>query len=315
MSIQSRLIRFPGSDGQQLAARVETPVGEPRGWALFAHCFSCSKDLRSARVISTALADAGVAVFRFDFTGLGESEGDFSETNFSSNLDDLVAAADHMRAEFAAPRVLIGHSLGGAAVLAGARRIAASKAVAVIGAPSEAAHLSTLLTRMAPDVEARGEARLKLGGREFTIKRQLLEDLEEHRLRDEIGRLRRALLVLHSPVDEVVHIDHARRIFEAARHPKSFVSLDRADHLLLSSAGDARYAGTVLAAWASRYVDAPAEAVEADEGEVVVRGGPAGYATRVLAGKHELWADEPVRVGGTDQGPTPYGLLLASLGT
>ena len=309
--MNSELVRFPGADGQQLAARVEQPATGPRAVALFAHCFTCSKDLRSARWISQALVEQGIAVVRFDFTGLGESEGDFADTNFSSNLDDLVAAADFARGRYGAPRILIGHSLGGAAVLAAAARIPDSVAVATIGAPSEARHVKEFLLRTAPELEARGE----LAGRSFRIKKQLLDDLEGHSLQEAIGRLGRALLIFHSPIDELVGIDHARRIFDAAKHPKSFVSLDRSDHLLLANEAEARYVGDVLAAWASRYLEPSAGPPQAEQGEVVVRGGARGYAQSVFAGPHALRGDEPESVGGTDTGPTPYAFLLASLGT
>jgi putative redox protein len=314
-------IRFAGGSGAELAARIELPEVEPRAYALFAHCFSCSKDLKAARWIGRALAEQGIGVLRFDFTGLGESAGDFAETNFSSNLEDLVAAADFLRERYGPPRILVGHSLGGAAVLAAASRIPDAAAIATIAAPSDTAHLSDQLIRIAPEIAERGEAEIDLGGRPFRVKRQLLEDLQERSLRPAIAGLGRALLVMHSPVDESVHVDHARRIFEWAKHPKSFVSLDDADHLLLRRESDARYAADVLAAWAGRYIEKReetargAEAADAtQQGEVVVRGGSSGFLQQIIAGAHRVVADEPERVGGTDRGPTPYDLLLAGLG-
>jgi len=250
--MKSERVRFPGALGPELVARIDRPDTEPGKWAVFAHCFTCSKDLKAANWISRALVEQGIGVLRFDFTGIGESAGDFADTNFSSNLDDLVAATEFMRARQRPARVLIGHSLGGAAVLAAAHRVPDSVAVATIAAPSSTSHLKQSLLRIAPELEDREQAQVNLGGREFTIKRQLLEDLEEHSLEAAVGRLDRALLILHSPTDEVVGIEHAARIFQAARHPKSFVALDGAGHLLMRER-DARYAADVLAVWAGRY--------------------------------------------------------------
>ncbi|MEM7052550.1 MAG: bifunctional alpha/beta hydrolase/OsmC family protein [Acidobacteriota bacterium] len=314
--MRSERFRFPGSLGTDLVARLDRPsVGEPRAYALFAHCFTCSKDLKAVGWISRTLAARGIAVLRFDFTGLGESEGDFGETDFSSNLDDLVAVGRFMAEELAPPRILIGHSLGGAAVLAAAREFPQAVAVATIGAPSETRHLlDTLGVGAATDDGAAREVQLG-GAQSFRVSPSFVEDVSQDHLRGAIEELDKALLVLHSPIDRIVGVEHARRIFEAARHPKSFVSLDDADHLLRREA-DARYAGEVLAAWAARFVDrveAPEESVS--EGQVEIRGGARGYTTEVLARQHRLVADEPRSVGGDDLGPTPYDLLLAALGT
>lgn len=248
-------IEFEGALGDTLAARLDMPDGDVRAYALFAHCFTCGKDLTSAFRIAKELAEQGIAVLRFDFTGLGHSEGEFANTNFSSNVEDLVQAAAWLREHRAAPSILIGHSLGGAAVLAAAPKIPEVTSVATIGAPSEPAHLEHLLTHKVDDIEREGKADVVLGGRRFTVKRQFLDDIRERNLRLKLPGLDRALLVMHSPKDEVVDIDHARRLFEAARHPKSFLSLDDADHLL-TNAEDARYAARVLAAWADRHLPA-----------------------------------------------------------
>ncbi|MBM3789222.1 MAG: alpha/beta hydrolase [Acidobacteria bacterium] len=245
-------LEFRGALGAALVGRLERPAGEPVAFALFAHCFTCSKDLKAVGGISRTMAGQGYAVFRFDFTGLGESAGDFGETDFSSNLDDLIAAADFLRREFRAPRLLVGHSLGGAAVLAAARRVPECTAVATIAAPSDTEHLRDILVSRAPEIEAAGVAEVRIGGRSFRIRKRLLDDLAEAHVRNNLARLDRALLIMHSPEDSVVDVEHARRLFEGARHPKSFVSLDGADHLL-NDERDARFAGEVLAAWARRY--------------------------------------------------------------
>ncbi|MEM9291527.1 MAG: alpha/beta fold hydrolase [Acidobacteriota bacterium] len=327
-SRKSIRVHFPSAHGTQLVGRIDRPPGEPRAWALFAHCFTCSKDLKAVRWINRALVEQGLAVLRFDFTGLGESEGDFADTNFSSNLEDLVAAADYLRSEHQAPTLIVGHSLGGAAVLAAAHRMPEAQAVVTIGAPSDTEHLRHgLLGPAAANLEEGGEeTTIRLAGRPFRIKRQLLEDLEADHVGPRLAKLNKALLILHSPVDETVEVDHARRIYEAARHPKSYVSLDDADHLLTRER-DARYAASVIAAWADRYLPAAessstaadetvsAEVPAIEHGEVLVAIGPEGYATDIRTPDHPLRADEPESVsGGTNTGPNPYELLLASLG-
>jgi uncharacterized OsmC-like protein/alpha/beta superfamily hydrolase len=351
--MKSQRLRFPGPGGNTLAARLDEPDGEPVAYALFAHCFTCSKDLTAASSICRELAARAIAVLRFDFTGIGASEGEFAETNFSSNLDDLLAAADFLRRERQAPRLLVGHSLGGTATLAVAPRIPEAVAVATLGAPSGTRHLRGKLLELAPELAGGGpaaEAEIDLGGvRPVRIRRQLLDDLDAEPVRRLLSSLHRALLLFHSPADNVVGIDHARRLFLAARHPKSFVSLGTADHLL-SDPRDARFAGSVLAAWAERYLQSeaakvalagrtgaadvppdaagvavvPAPAVPApagtgtgtalERGEVLVSGQTAGAVQEVRAGPHRLLVDEPVEVGGGDHGPNPYDLILAALG-
>jgi putative redox protein len=313
----SETLTFSGASGDQLRARLERPDDGHWATALFAHCFTCSKDLKAVRRISRALVDEGVGVFTFDFTGLGESEGDFADTNFSSNLDDLEAACRHLEATLEAPALLLGHSLGGAAVLAVAGRLPAVQVVATIGAPSDPAHLAGTLELAAPELSREAEAHITLGGRSFRIRRQLLEDLRGQRLRGVIADLSRPLLIFHSPTDAIVGIDHARAIYDAAKHPKSFISLDGADHLLLQNPEDAAFIGRTLAAWMTRYVrppDAIASAPSLSHGQVLVEAGPSGFAATVWAGAHRLVADEPVNLGGTDTGPNPYEYLLGSLG-
>jgi len=315
--MRTRKLHFENASGQSLAASLDLPLdGTPRAWALFAHCFTCSRNLKAVAHISRALTRHHIAVLRFDFTGLGESEGDFSDTNFSSNVQDLVEAARFMEREYSPPRILIGHSLGGSAVLMAAGRIPSCRAVATIAAPSDPAHIAHMLAGSREKIERDGSAEVLLAGRPFRIRKQFLDDLRESRLPDAISDLGRALLIFHSPLDQTVEIHHAARIYEAARHPKSFVSLDQADHLL-SNEADSRYVGTVIAAWADKYLDAPiAETERKDETErqVATRIGRDRYCTEIDAGGHPFSADEPVSSGGTDQGPTPYELLAAALG-
>lgn len=314
---RSEKLTFAGVEGAELAARLDLPFGKPRAFALFAHCFTCGKDIFAASRIALRLTEYGIAVLRFDFTGLGASEGEFTNTNFSSNVGDLVAAADHMRQNGMAPTVLIGHSLGGAAVLAAAAKIPEAHAVCTIGAPADPAHIAHHFEHVRSAIEAEGEATVSLGGRPFKVQKQFLEDIAAQKLEDDIAALRKALLVFHAPADETVGIENAGRIFQAAKHPKSFVSLDNADHLL-SKRADAAYVADVISAWASRYLD---DAVETDSpaGEagmvVVEETGEGRFANAIsVNGRHMLRADEPKGQGGDDTGPSPYDLLLAGLG-
>ena len=311
-------VQFPGSLGAQLAARLDAPPGKPIAYALFAHCFTCSKDSLAASRIGAALTARGIAVLRFDFTGLGSSDGDFANTNFSSNVADLVAAAAWMREKHEAPKLLIGHSLGGAAVLAAAAEIPEAVAVATIGAPFEPSHVKNLLAPALPAIEAAGEAEVDLAGRKFRIRKQFLEDIAGRNNRNSIANLRKALLIFHSPRDATINIDNAAQIFLAAKHPKSFVSLDDADHLL-TRREDAAYVAAVLSAWASRYLGEPVMGAlpmaAGDPGLVTVTETREGKFTQeVRVGKHHLRADEPVEAGGTDTGLSPYDFLLAGLG-
>lgn len=316
--MQSKTFKFRNAAGATLAGRIDLPVdGAPIAYALFAHCFTCRKNLKSVANISRAITAAGIAVLRFDFTGLGESEGDFADTCFSSNVEDLVAAADALAAAYQAPRILIGHSLGGAAVLQAAARIPSAVAVATIAAPAEPAHVAHLLASHREVIESEGEADVKLAGRTFRIKKQFLDDLAEARMSESIRGLRKALIVFHSPVDDTVGIDNAARIFQNALHPKSFVSLDRADHLLTRES-DSLYVGDVLASWVRKYLDIPKATQAArpsEDNRVVVQTSMDGFRSDIAVRGHSLVADEPLSVGGTDIGPSPYDLLVAALGT
>ncbi|GAK45169.1 OsmC family protein [Tepidicaulis marinus] len=316
MAVRSEKVTFKGALGEELAARLDRPEGPPRAYALFAHCFTCSKDIFAASRIASALAERGIAVLRFDFTGLGMSGGDFSNTNFSSNVADLVAAADFLRETYEAPDILVGHSLGGAAVLAAAEKIPEAAAIATIGAPADAAHVAHNFGEKICEINENGEAEVMLAGRSFTIKQQFLDDIETSRQRDHIGRLKKALLIFHAPLDEQVGIDNASEIFLAAKHPKSFVSLDNADHLLTRKE-DAVYVAGVLTAWAQRYIEAPApvEKPKGQEGSVSVAETGAGkFQQKVQIGPHSFLADEPESVGGMNSGPAPYDWVLAGLG-
>ena len=310
--------QFTGEGGHQLAASLDLPEREPLAYALFAHCFTCGKDVLAARRIAAALAAKGIAVLRFDFTGLGSSEGDFANSTFSSNVADLVRAADHMRETRKAPAILIGHSLGGAAILAAAEKIPDAKAVVTIAAPSDPAHVTGLFRDRIDDIRTHGQVEVSIAGRPFRIKREFLDDIAEHGLMAHVTNLHKALLVMHSPTDDTVGIDNATRIFVAAKHPKSFVTLAGADHLL-SGKRDAAYVADVIATWATRYLDPIVPGPSADLAEaprnVVVRETRAGkFQQTVSVGPHRLLADEPVAAGGDDTGPGPYDFILAGLG-
>jgi uncharacterized OsmC-like protein/alpha-beta hydrolase superfamily lysophospholipase len=307
---------FPNAKGEKLAAVLDLPDGTPRAYALFAHCFTCGKNVVAAKRIADGLTVLGIAVLRFDFTGIGSSEGEFSNTTFSSNVGDLVAAADHLRKMRQAPALLIGHSLGGAAVLAAAASVAEARAVVTIAAPFDPAHVTHLFKDKLDAIGTEGEVEVALAGRPFRIRREFLDDVAQHKLTEHIGGLHKALLIFHAPTDDTVGVENAAQIFTAAKHPKSFISLAGADHLL-TKRSDAVYVANVLAAWAERYLDAGPTAVagEAQPRQVVVtETGVGKFQQSVVIGPHRLTADEPVAAGGLDSGPGPYDLLLSALG-
>ena len=309
-------VTFTGSRGTPLAGRLDLPAGPPRALALFAHCFTCSKDVVAAGRIAAELNAHGIGVLRFDFTGLGSSDGDFANTDFSSNLDDLRLAAAWLRKHHMAPQLLIGHSLGGAAAIAVAADIAEVRAVATIGAPADVAHITRLFGTQLPEIEQQGRAIVEIAGRSFTIRRKLLDDLTNHSVEACAAELGAALLVVHSPTDNIVGIDNAARIYAAARHPKSFIALDGGDHLLTNPT-DAVYVARMIACWSERFlVDKhPAAPVPRASAPVVVaETGQGTFLNHVVVGNHRFLADEPVDIGGFDAGPSPYDLLGAALG-
>jgi len=316
--VPSERFQFTGSESQQLAAALDLPEREPLAYALFAHCFTCGMDVLAARRIAVALAAKGIAVLRFDFTGLGSSEGDFANSTFSSNVADLVRAADHLRETRKGPAILIGHSLGGAAILAAAGQIPDARAVVTIAAPSDPAHVTGLFKDRIEDIRKQGKVEVSLAGRPFHISSEFLDDIAEHGLMAHVAKLHKALLIMHAPTDDTVGIDNATRIFIAAKHPKSFVSLADSDHLLTGKR-DAVYVADVIAAWATRYLDpvVPEQAAVSDEAprNVVVRETRnSKFQQTVSIGPHRMLADEPVAAGGEDSGPGPYDFVLAGLG-
>ncbi len=312
--MKSLKVTFNNNEESVLAARLELPLNShPIAYAIFAHCFTCNKNFTAVRNISRALTQQGIAVLRFDFTGLGESEGDFADTNFSSNIDDLMAAINFVKENYGIPRILIGHSLGGAAVIRAASKSPDIKAVATIGAPAHPEHVQHLFKDNLDAIAANGKARVFIGGREFTVKKSFIDDLQQQQNDEVVKQLRRALLIMHSPQDMVVGIENAAILYKEAHHPKSFVTLDGADHLLTNKQ-DSLYAGTMIANWVMRYIDVPEQAPLTTNKQVVARIGNDDYTTAIKAGKHQLLADEPEEVGGNDFGPTPYDLLTAGLG-
>ncbi|MCL6265520.1 bifunctional alpha/beta hydrolase/OsmC family protein [Flagellimonas myxillae] len=309
-------ISFKNSDGHTLAGRLELPVDQhPHNFAIFAHCFTCNKNLLAVKNIGKALTSHGFGVLRFDFTGLGESDGDFADTNFSGNVEDLVAAAEYLKSNYEAPTLIIGHSLGGAASIFAAAEIPSIKAVATIGAPSNPVHVKHLLRSGVDEILATGKAVINLSGRDFTIKKQFLDDLETKSLPETAKALRKPLLILHSPQDDTVGVNNAEEIYKAAHHPKSFVSLDGADHLL-SKKEDSMYVGEVIAGWAKRYVgnlDLAGGKLKTKHQVLASLDGADGFTTQMKVGNHYMVADEPTSYGGNDFGPSPYELVSAGL--
>lgn len=311
--MQDKRIEFKNRDGLKLSANLSLPVnGKIRAYALFAHCFTCNKNLKAIHNIKDALNTKGYALLRFDFTGLGESGGDFSETNFSSNVEDLIDAANFLAQSYEAPRLIIGHSLGGAAAILAASQIPSIEAVCTIAAPSDPTHVQHLIQDQIEEIKANGKANVKLAGRTFTIKEQFLHDLENHKVESILKDLKKPLLILHSPQDNTVGIENAARIYDEAMHPKSFISLDGADHLLTNQS-DSLYVGEVIASWSSRYISFKKEKPLKSDHQVVAALKNEGMRTLLQAGEHGLIADEPEDVGGSNAGPSPYELVSAGL--
>lgn len=314
MPQKSRKIKFTNKEGIELSAQLEFPPDSlPRAFAIFAHCFTCSKNLQAAKNLTRSMSQEGVAVLRFDFTGLGESKGNFEDSNFSSNVSDLISAAEFLENEFEAPQVIIGHSLGGAAVIYAASQLDSIRAVATVGAPSSVDHVVHLIQDKAEEIKEKGEANVKISGRNFKIKKQFLEDIESKNLKKLMSDFRKPILVMHSPQDQVVSIDNAAELYNMAWHPKSFISLDGANHLL-SNKKDSLYVGQMIANWSSRYLDAAEEdELESDQQVVAQLKTENNFTTLIKAGKHSLTADEPESVGGDDFGPNPYDLVASGL--
>ena len=312
--MQTKVIKFKNSDELELSARLELPLGvKPTAYAIFAHCFTCGKNVRAATTISRQLTQNGFGVLRFDFTGLGQSEGDFAETGFTTNISDIVAAAEFLDEFYVSPSLLVGHSLGGTAVIHASAKIESVKAVCTIAAPAEASHVLRHIKHSRAEIQEAGKAEVNIGGRPFMIGNTFLTDLEKHSTASVLAELNKAILIMHSPQDRVVEIENAGELYNAAQHPKSFISLDGADHLVLDP-DDGAYVAEVLGAWAKRYISEDKSQLLNTENQTAVRLSDDGFTTAIVAGSHRFIADEPKSVGGNDLGPSPYQLLNAALG-
>jgi len=309
----TKTIKFKNSRGFNISAKIEFPLTQkPDAFAIFSHVFTGSKNLNATRNISRAMTLNGIAVLRFDFTGLGDSEGEFSDTNFSTNVDDILSAAKYLEENHQAPRILVGHSLGGAAAIFAGRELSSVQAVATIGAPSEPQHVTHLFGLSMEKIEKEGSAEINIGGRKFTIKKQFIDDIQSVDLQKITHDLNKALLILHSPQDNIVEIENAAKIYHSAHHPKSFVTLEKADHMLTNK-DDAYYAANVIASWVKRYIPIPVKEELKPKKQVIAKLGSEGYTTDIVAGKHGMVADESEDLGGNDFGPSPYELLNAAL--
>lgn len=316
--MQFRVIKhdFLNESGQLLSGRLELPILKPKAMAIFAHCFTCSKNVKAATTISRSLAENGIGVLRFDFTGLGNSEGDFSNTNFSSNISDLIAAANSLEQNYSAPSLLVGHSFGGAAVIKAATQIKSVKAVVTIGAPSCVNHVAHLFSESIEKIKLQKKAEVDLFGRKFNISEDFINNINEVDILNDVKEFKKAFLILHSPIDNLVSIENAAKLFHSAKHPKSFISLDNSDHLI-SKETDAVYISKIISEWSSRYLATEInKPMQTYDSEKVVVSAQLGYKflNHVRVGKHQLLMDEPESVGGDNLGLTPYQHLLAALG-
>lgn len=306
-------IKFKNADGKELSGVLELPLNEtPTNFAIFAHCFTCNKNFHAPMNISRTLASHGYGVLRFDFTGLGDSEGDFEDTNFSGNVEDLISAAKYLEENYHAPTIMIGHSLGGAAALFASKQLESIRCMVTINAPSNLTHVKSHFKSNMEEIEEQGYAEVNIGGRNFRIKQQFVKDLNDNEDATALQEIRKALLILHSPQDTIVSINHAEDLYRSAWHPKSFVSLDGADHML-SDKADSQYTGNLIATWAARYIASEEKEELSTDHEVVANLGEHGYTTQIITGNHSFIADEPKKVGGADLGPTPYELVSAGL--